>query len=68
MQKQTSWLCTSAAEELNQRLPETLIHLVIRAEFDLRIVIFQVGYPDHLSTTTEKIFLIELLVGSGQTF
>ena len=40
--RQTSWLCTSAAEELNQGLPKQ-IQLVVRAGLELRISRFKSG-------------------------
>ena len=46
--KQTSWLCTSAPQELNQNLEQ--IQIVGRAGRELGITRFQVLRPNHSAT------------------
>ena len=47
---QTSWLCISAAEELNQARPGTNPQPVVRVGFELGISRIQVWRPNHLAT------------------
>ena len=54
-QEETIYMCTSADEEVNKSLPETIIQLVVRVGLELRFTRLQVWCPvttrPHCSTT-----------------